>query len=670
MFEKSSKAIALIFGVLAMVFLICMVVQAWTEPSQSPPGGNVPAPINVGPTDQWKEGRLGVGTDTQGIYWLTDVGDSLYFQNKQKQTKMVIGHDGKVGINTTSPTYRLSVEGENETAIYGHSSLAYGVYGRNDGPYGGTGVYGWSLNGYGVRGYSETYAGVYGEAGGGGFDFYGAGPRSRFTMVEAQGSYPFSLGGISTRGGVYGHDFTLGAGVSSIGVAGAAYPIGVTGTEKHRVGVHGVLVNPDTGKWIVGGGLGYQHDSPSGDYRRVAGIYGSYNEEGGGCPSGYRCYSGYFRVANVVIVEGARLGIGTFTPNHPLDVVGKIHATGDICTDAGGGVCLSTAGGGGINCSDCDGRFVNTTGDTMSGTLVISRGDDLPYLKVESTNSSYFPLLQLMNTGAGGGAWNIEVGREGASTLGFYRGGAGTQVVITSDGKVGIGDKSPGQKLDVAGYIQSEAWRPRETNDGRIIRVNGQIRYDADDSWYWYSIWDNHNEMTLHYRNGLWVRSNVDADDLKARDRVCIRGDCRTSWPSGGIGSCSDCDYLFATDSALSNHASNPNAHYPRQHTLTSNADHRVYVSGWTYVCGSWRDYTFYHGLGSVPSHVFVRFSPWSNGSGVFEPVPYMEVGGTFYGFYTRYITSSSIRIRTADKVGQYNGTWYTCGYYQVVAFK
>jgi len=81
-------------------------------------------------------------------------------------------------------------------------------------------------------------------------------------------------------------------------------------------------------------------------------------------------------------------------------------------------------------------------------------------------------------------------------------------------------------------YLESDRWRPIGTNDGRIIRVGGQIRYDADDNWYWYSIWDNHNEMTLHYRNGLWLRSNVDADDLIARDRICIRGDCKTSWPS------------------------------------------------------------------------------------------------------------------------------------------
>ena len=44
---------------IALLFL-ASVVASWTGPTASPPSGNVPAPVNVGSTDQVKDASLGV----------------------------------------------------------------------------------------------------------------------------------------------------------------------------------------------------------------------------------------------------------------------------------------------------------------------------------------------------------------------------------------------------------------------------------------------------------------------------------------------------------------------------------------------------------------------------------------------------------------------------------
>jgi hypothetical protein len=44
--------------------------------------------------------------------------------------------------------------------------------------------------------------------------------------------------------------------------------------------------------------------------------------------------------ADRIVVDGSFVGINNGTPTQALDVSGQIHATGDICTDVDGGVCV------------------------------------------------------------------------------------------------------------------------------------------------------------------------------------------------------------------------------------------------------------------------------------------------------------------------------------------
>ena len=46
--------------VILTVLLGVGLVEAWTGPTATPPGNNVPAPINIGTADQIKNGNIGV----------------------------------------------------------------------------------------------------------------------------------------------------------------------------------------------------------------------------------------------------------------------------------------------------------------------------------------------------------------------------------------------------------------------------------------------------------------------------------------------------------------------------------------------------------------------------------------------------------------------------------
>jgi len=90
---QKTKSIALILGVLTMSFLVGYLAFAWTGPTASPPGDNVPAPLNVDSVDQIKSGGLSVGA------FISRFGTILARDS------------GNVGIGTPAPGQRLTVAG-------------------------------------------------------------------------------------------------------------------------------------------------------------------------------------------------------------------------------------------------------------------------------------------------------------------------------------------------------------------------------------------------------------------------------------------------------------------------------------------------------------------------------------------------------------------------------
>lgn len=106
-----TKKISFLFSVLILSLAVGAFIFAWTEPSQSPPGGNVSTPINVGDTGQVKSGKLGVATDgIDASYGLT-VGNSTNLLGVKAAGDSYFEKDLAVGGNATVSGAIIAPEG-------------------------------------------------------------------------------------------------------------------------------------------------------------------------------------------------------------------------------------------------------------------------------------------------------------------------------------------------------------------------------------------------------------------------------------------------------------------------------------------------------------------------------------------------------------------------------
>jgi len=95
-FGSTIKRQSVVWSMLIAVcsFVIVGFVIAWSNPSVNPPGGNIPAPINVSTTTQTKIGKFNIMDN--------------------------------VGINTTSPVTYLNIVGTTDTGPSTHGLFVLG----------------------------------------------------------------------------------------------------------------------------------------------------------------------------------------------------------------------------------------------------------------------------------------------------------------------------------------------------------------------------------------------------------------------------------------------------------------------------------------------------------------------------------------------------------------
>jgi len=128
--------IALCLGVLVFACFLSYLVSAWTEPSVSPPGGNVDTPLNVSGYGQYKLGNLVLNITGNALPGLQVYGEHIpatgsplicpanYVLSGTECIKSILyTGPNKVGIGTMNPQATLDVNGN----FYASGSVGIGT---------------------------------------------------------------------------------------------------------------------------------------------------------------------------------------------------------------------------------------------------------------------------------------------------------------------------------------------------------------------------------------------------------------------------------------------------------------------------------------------------------------------------------------------------------------
>ncbi len=424
---KKSKIFLLAF-VIFIDLAFCLLALAWTEPSQPPPGGNVPEPLNVSSTPQTKTGNLilpnlylnatgnegnilyvdqligyndifvkGNSTETAPIYL---AGNEISFYTNSTK-RMVIDFSGNIGIGTDSPSVKLDVNGNLRVS--------------------GT----------------TTFSGV------------------TYTWPSADGS----SGQVLTTDGSGNLSWTTISGGGGIDGSGSADKVAIwvdTDTltydsnfhwnnSSHRLGIR--TSSPDAELHIIG-------PNASSHRTMIIDADGESNDISfqirSSTTGGQKQSDSNTRF---IVMGNGNVGINTFSPSYKLDVAGRANAT-ELCI---AGDCRSSWPSGGTGYWTQSGTSLYPNNASWDVGIGLTGADSNYRLTVEDKG------VKITNTGT---SYSFYVEDENNDSTPF---------VIDSSGNVGIKESSPQYTLDINGALrlqQLSGWNPPG--------ANGVMYYDED----------------------------------------------------------------------------------------------------------------------------------------------------------------------------------------------